>query len=292
VRGTTHHRDHLPSPWCRKLDSRHCEWPGVAGVIGLRGPDIEKRDALRGYQVVFVDADRPYVRPHTGLPVLTMKEGKPDVHRHVFGFSRRFSSFNAREDKLAESKMWSGMFAKPGHHGVAPVSYILEWGDLGDGAGKRPFRIERADGAAMAVPALVGGYWEKKGEDAFALVTIEPNEFVARFHDRMIGQLDDDHIDVWLRPEDHTEDELRRCLVPPPDDELVAIPIKADAGSAKFDDADALGAVGPAVRWEQVRHLPTKSEREEADPAKGKVRKAARPRPATGRGTQKTLGGL
>lgn len=227
----------------------------VAGVIGLRGPDIAKRDALRGYKVEFLDADRPYVRPHTGLPVLTLKDGKPDVHRHVFGFSRRFSSFNAREDKLEEGKMWATLFGKAGHHGVAPVSYILEWGDLGDGKGKRPFRIERADGAAMAVPALVGGYWEKKGEDAFSLVTIAPNDFVSRFHDRMIGQLDDKHIDVWLKPEEHGVKELRACLRPPPNDELVAVPIKEDAGKAKFNDPSALDAVGKPLAWGDVKHM-------------------------------------
>lgn len=224
----------------------------MAGVIGLRGPDIEKRDALRGYNVVFEDADRPYVRPHTGLPVLTIRDGEPDVHRHVFGFSRRFSSFNARADRLASGKMWSRMYGKAGHHGVAPVSYILEWGDLGDGEGKRPFRIERADGAAMCVPALVGGYWEKKGEDAFALVTIDPNGFVSRFHDRMIGQLDDDRLDVWLMPEDHGSEELEACLAAPPDEELVAYPLRSDVGGAKFDDADALAAVGDPITWQDL----------------------------------------
>ncbi len=223
----------------------------MAGVIGLRGPDIEKRGALRGYQVVFEDADRPFVRPHTGLPVLTIKDDEPDVHRHVFGFSKRFSSFNARSEKLEESKMWSKMFRKPGHHGVAPVSYILEWGDIGQG--KQPFRIERADGAAMAVPALVGGYWEEKGTDAFSLVTIAPNAFVKHFHDRMIGQLGDDHIDVWLRPEDHTDKQLWGCLAPPPETELVAIPIKHDAGKAKFDDPSALDAIGEPIAWADVK---------------------------------------
>lgn len=226
----------------------------MAGVIGLRGPDIEKRDALRGYQVTFEDADRPYVRPHTGLPVLTLDEdGTPDVHRHVFGFSRRFASFNARDDKLETGKMWSRMFGKKGHHGVAPVSYILEWGDLDDGEGKRPFRIERADGAAMCVPALVGGYWEKKGEDAFALVTIAPNAFVGTFHDRMIAQLSDDQLDGWLRPEDHPVAALRDCLAAPPNDELVAYPLRPDVGKAKFDDADAMAAVGDPVTWSDVQ---------------------------------------
>ncbi len=223
----------------------------MAGVIGLRGPDIEKRDALRGYKVVFEDADRPYVRPHTGLPVLTLRDGKPDVHRHVFGFSRKFSSFNARADKLEASKMWSKMFGRDKHHGVAPVSYILEWGDIGHG--KQPFRIERADGAAMCVPALVGGYWEEPGVDAFSLVTIEPNAFVKTFHDRMIGQLTDDQLDVWLRPQEHKPAEVWDCLQVPPDDELVAIPIKADAGKAKHDDPEALAAIADPLTWADVQ---------------------------------------
>ncbi|HLE47124.1 MAG TPA: SOS response-associated peptidase family protein [Candidatus Thermoplasmatota archaeon] len=224
----------------------------MAGVIGLRGPDISKRDALRGYKVEWKDADRPLIRPHTGLPVLYLKEGEPVVERHVFGFSKEFSSFNARADKLETGKMWSRMFGKS--HGVAPVSYILEWADMGDG--KRAYRIERADGSAMAVPALVGPYWEDRSRRAFSLVTIEPNEFVRTFHDRMIGQLDDGHVDVWLNPEKHTPKELWSCLAAPPDEELVAYPLGADVGSAKFDDAGAMEAVGPAVTWKDVRSSP------------------------------------
>jgi putative SOS response-associated peptidase YedK len=220
----------------------------LAGVIGLRGPDIAKRDALRGYKVEFRDADRPIIRPHTGCPVLYLDAGEPRVDRHVFGFSRRFASFNARADKLEESRMWSALFGKPGHHGVAPVSYILEWSDPGDGT-KRPYRIERRDGAAMAVPALVGASWDEKDSRAFALVTIEPNAFVRRFHDRMIGQLADGAIDTWLHPETHGKEALRACLAAPPDDELVAYPLDPKVSTARFDDAAALEAVGPPVRW-------------------------------------------
>src|SRR5688500_17434994 len=125
----------------------------MAGVIGLRGPDIEKRDALRGYQVVWADADRPIIRPHTGSPVLRIVEGTPVVERHVFGFSRRFSSCNERNAKRDDGKMWKPLFGHDDHHGVAPVSHSLEWVERGDGAGKRPIRIERAEGASTAVPA-------------------------------------------------------------------------------------------------------------------------------------------
>ncbi len=222
----------------------------MAGVIGLRGPDIEKRGALRGYKVEWADADRPFVRPHTGLPVLTVDDDGPHVERHVFGFTKRFSSFNARADRLQSSKMWSKMFGKPGHHGVAPVSYILEWGDVGEG--KRPFRIERADGAAMCVPALVGGYWEHKGDKAFALVTIEPNRFVGAFHDRMIGQLSDDQLETWLNPESASNADLFACLQAPPDDELVAYPLDPDVGKARHDDPAAMEAIGPAIDVSQL----------------------------------------
>jgi putative SOS response-associated peptidase YedK len=228
----------------------------MAGVIGLRGPDIGKRDALRGYKVEWRDADRPMIRPHTGVPVLHLKDGQPAVERHVFGFSKEFSSFNARADKLETGKMWSRMFLK--HHGVCPVSYILEWSDQGEG--KKPYRIERADGAAMAVPSLVGPYWEDRTQRAVALVTIEPNAFVRVFHDRMIGQLPDDQIDVWLRPEEHAPKEVWKCLASPPNEELVAIPIKADAGKAKFDDPTALEAIGPPLSWKDLaKSTPSKA---------------------------------
>lgn len=217
----------------------------MAGVIGLRGPDIDKRDALRGFKVEWHDADRPIIRPHTGAPVLRLVDGEAVVERHVFGFSKRFTSFNARDDKLETSRLWSGLFGKAGHHGVAPVSYILEWADLGDG--QRPWRIERADGAAMAVPALVGGYWEDRSKRAFSLVTVAPNAFIARIHDRVIAQLDDDAIAVWLRPEAHDVAELRVCLTPGEPADFVAYPLRGDVGAARFDDAGALEAVGDPV---------------------------------------------
>ena len=213
----------------------------MAGIIGLRGPDIEKRGALRGYKVEFVDADRPIIRPHTGCPVLRIEDGMAHVARHVFGFTKKFTSFNARSDKLVDGKMWSRMFGKS--HGVAPVSYILEWADMGEG--KQPFRIERADGAAMAIPALVGHHWEEKDSYAFALVTVEPNDFVRTFHDRVVAQLSDDDIDVWLHPQDHDRDRLMACLRAGDNDELVAYPLKPGVGSAKFNDVSMLVRENP-----------------------------------------------
>ncbi len=155
--------------------------------------------------------------------------------------------------------MWAPMFGRNAHHGVAPVSYILEWSDV---SGKKtPYRIERADGAAMAVPALTGHAWEHKEDRAFSLVTIEPNAFVATFHDRMIGQLDDAHIDVWLKPEQHTKKELWECLVAPADDDLVAYPLADNVGGAKYNDAKAIEAVGKPIAWADIKAAKPKTKR-------------------------------
>lgn len=43
----------------------------LPGFVGLRRPDIDKRDALRWYTIEFLDADRLVIRPNTGpRPVL------------------------------------------------------------------------------------------------------------------------------------------------------------------------------------------------------------------------------
>jgi putative SOS response-associated peptidase YedK len=99
----------------------------------------------------------------------------------------------------------------------------------------------------------LGGYLEEKGLDAFTLVTIEPNAFVQTFHSLMIGQLADDKLDVWLRPEEHKPAEVRSCLQAPSNEELVAIPIKHDACKAKFDDPSALAAIGNPIAWADVK---------------------------------------
>lgn len=257
----------------------------MAGVIGLRGPDIEKRDALRGYKVVFQDADRPIIRPHTGCPVLRIKDDAPVVERHVFGFTRKFASFNARADRLESSAMWAKMFGKG--HGVAPVSYILEWADLGDG--KRGYRIERKDGAAMVIPALVGGYWEDREHRAFALITTEPNDFVGRIHNRVICQLDDDQVDVWLHPEAHSKDDLIACLGPGGNDDFVAYPLAEDVGRARFDDPSKLEAVGEPIAWADVKHLPMAADVMAAEDQKKGKRRVAKKATSTAGSKQTTL---
>lgn len=79
---------------------------------------------------------------------------------------------------------------------VIPADGFYEWRDEG---GKQPYYFSRKDGK----PLMLAGIWEEseyKGDKriAFAILTDEPNELVAAYHDRMPLALADDKVVRWL----------------------------------------------------------------------------------------------
>jgi hypothetical protein len=79
---------------------------------------------------------------------------------------------------------------------IIPAQGFYEWRDEG---GKQPYYFSRAGGA----PLMLADIWqdsEYKGDrrTAFAILTDEPNELVAGYHDRMPLVLADDKIGMWL----------------------------------------------------------------------------------------------
>ena len=79
---------------------------------------------------------------------------------------------------------------------VIPADGFYEWRDEG---GKQPYYFARKDGK----PLMLAGIWQEaeyKGDKrpAFAILTEEPNELVASYHDRMPLALADDKVVLWL----------------------------------------------------------------------------------------------
>lgn len=79
---------------------------------------------------------------------------------------------------------------------VIPAQGFYEWREEG---GKQPYYFSRKNGA----PIMLAGIWDEseyKGDKrpAFAIVTEDPNELVAPYHDRMPLVLADDKVGVWL----------------------------------------------------------------------------------------------
>jgi putative SOS response-associated peptidase YedK len=139
----------------------------------------------------------PNVAPTELVPILVAGEG---VVLARFGINRLGSGGKPRPPLLnvRTDGMRKGQFRKhlKERRCVIPCEGFYEWRDEG---GKQPYYFSRKDGK----PPMLAGIWEiaeYKGDSrvAFAILTDEPNELVASYHDRMPLALADDKIDWWI----------------------------------------------------------------------------------------------
>lgn len=142
----------------------------------------------------------PNVAPTEQVPAFLAERGKPPMTRLArFGIAlpsrngkRRAPLLNIRIDSLRRGAFKS-MLAN--RRCVVPAEGFYEWREE-DGE-KQPYFFFRKDGKPVIFAAL-WDYSEIKGEEisSFAIVTDEPNELVAPYHDRMPVVLDDPW--MWL----------------------------------------------------------------------------------------------
>jgi putative SOS response-associated peptidase YedK len=148
-------------------------------------------------------AYNPNVAPTEQVPVLLGESGKPVATKMArFGINlkgppgkKRPPLLNARTDTLRRGSFKS-MLAQ--RHCIIPAEGFYEWRE--EGGKKQPYFFERKDGQ----PLMLAGIWdysEVKGDTvpSFAILTDEPNELVAPYHDRMPVVIDDPQ--KWLDPE-------------------------------------------------------------------------------------------
>ena len=127
----------------------------------------------------------------------------------------RASTFNARADSLAEGKP---TFREPFRRRrclLIGTSYV-EW--TGEKGHKVPWRF-RVEGGK---PYAYAGLWEGRGEGDAArlsctMVTVEPNPFVAEYHERMPAILPPESYAAWLDPASGREDLLALLRPYPPE---------------------------------------------------------------------------
>ena len=105
---------------------------------------------------------------------------------------------NARDDKLAASKLWIEPVAT--RRCLAPADTFYEW--VGPKGAKYETRLRRPDGA----PFFFAGVWspdkQAGGGRGFAIVTTTPNAFIGAIpHDRMPAMLDEAGAAAWLGDE-------------------------------------------------------------------------------------------
>lgn len=193
------------------------------------------------------------IAPTQSAPAIVMREGAPEAREMRFGFQtwapgKRKASIvvNARSETVAEKPMFRDAFRE--RRCLIPATGFYEWRKTG--SRKQPMNIRLVDGepfyfaglwrASRGATKLPGG--EPEAEDAFVIMTTEPNRLMAPIHNRMPVILDAAGRDRWL-DEGANESVARELLRPFYAEAMEAWPVGAAVGSPGHEAPDCLARV-------------------------------------------------
>jgi putative SOS response-associated peptidase YedK len=137
---------------------------------------------------------------------------------------------NARAEGIAEKNAYRRAFTK--RRCIIPADGFYEWQKVPGRKQKQPMFIKRADGE----PIALAGLWElwrppdHKDDDDYivrscTIITGEPNEKIAKIHDRMPVMLPPNKWAEWLDPTNDDIEALGKLLVPAPSELLEVHPV-------------------------------------------------------------------
>ncbi len=185
------------------------------------------------------------VRLTTTLPVAVNRPEGRTIVRARWGFDvgggRPIG--NARDDRLAESPMWKAMYGKSPCLFVSTGVYEQV---------KRPkktsYWFRRRDGHLIVMPGLVGERGVKGEKRLCAvIVTTEPSDLFAKFHNRQVCALMAKETDTWMKGGDPSK--LGKLLHPPGNGEWEAVPVDDRIFKHGRIETEDLIEVGEPVRW-------------------------------------------
>lgn len=145
------------------------------------------------------------------------------------------TTFNARDDRIEESRVFSPAFKK--RRCIIPISGYYEWKKI-SASKKQPYYFKAKNGSMLAL----AGVWDKATLsdgtviESCSIITTYPNEVTEEYHDRMPVILSPSDYDKWLSL-DTTAEELKAMLKPCHPDLLEIYAVDKGIGSVKNDFA-------------------------------------------------------
>jgi putative SOS response-associated peptidase YedK len=159
-------------------------------------------------------------------------------------YTNEISTFNAKAEGLAEKPTFRNAFLK--RRCIVPAEAFYEW--IGPKHKRQPLHISRRDGNFLSMAGLYS-YWKPEGSEGrpiptFTVVTVEPNQWMARIHNRMPAILQDDQIETWLDPAVSDLNQLTNLLKAPPEDFLDSYPVDPKlVNSARVDTPECVNPI-------------------------------------------------
>ena len=154
---------------------------------------------------------------------------------------------NARAEGLLDKPAFRRPFER--RRCIIPADGFYEW-ERTAAKKKQPWYITRADGKPMAFAGLWESWRPVKGSDegkvrSCVIITGEPNEVVARLHDRMPVMLPPEAWDAWLDPDNDDLVSLQGLLVPAPSELLELVPVSTAVNTVTNDGPELIEPIDP-----------------------------------------------
>lgn len=216
----------------RKYNKEYLSWDVYRDLFGFKGP--APTNLAPNYNIA----------PTHEVPVVAATDGSSFIKPMRWGLipswskelKMKFSTFNARAEKLEESRLYSPALRI--RRCIVPVSGFFEWKRTTPKS-KQVYAIQRKDDQ----PLLLAGLWainkqifNNKDVLSYTVITRKPNSLVSDIHNRMPAILLRNQISAWLNSE---WGEARECLAEPfPSDMITAFKVSNDVGNVRNNYPD------------------------------------------------------
>lgn len=188
----------------------------------------------------------PVVRNDGGRNVLTMMRWGL-VPPYEKEFKTRYSTINARDDRILESRIYKGPFMS--QRCLIPATGFYEWKVLADKS-KQPMHIR----LKSEEPFAFAGIWERWHEPnnpdleeklSYSIITTEPNSLMAEIHNRMPVILPPELYAEWLSPGNQDLGGSKEFLLPYDPRLMEAYPVSGLVGNVRNDGPELIERLGP-----------------------------------------------
>jgi putative SOS response-associated peptidase YedK len=145
-----------------------------------------------------------------------------------------YRTINARVETVATKPAFRSAFKR--RRCLVASDGFYEWSEVN---GKHPYFIHMADDAPFGFAGL-HEHWEGEGKviESCTIIVGEPNEMIARIHDRMPCILDPKDYDAWMDPEVTEAERLLPLLRPYPAEKMEAYPVSRRVNSPRNQGAE------------------------------------------------------
>jgi putative SOS response-associated peptidase YedK len=141
---------------------------------------------------------------------------------------------NARAETLSEKPSFKELLQN--RRCIVPASGFFEWKK--EGKKKIPFYLHLPKNPLFAFAGLYDSWANPDGKLLFTytIITTEPNELIAKIHNRMPSILLPEHEDRWLSKSLLNTGNLKEILTPFPAENMLMYPVSALVNTPDADD--------------------------------------------------------